>query len=237
MIALGEKLTHFEAGTKGYLEVGGSILAVGGIVLDTYYSAAKSIREIKPYSSVKAIKDGADIVRGGFKLGAGVFGAGTGLCSALLDLMKATDGKERSLTWLYGVRAATGFASAAPTAIAAFSYCNPLLMRVAKGYAAHSTRYRLLTSAAAVAGRLAARVRLLVWVARFNWIGLGLTAVEIGYVFIKDDELQDWCEKSVFRKEKVQRSWLGVQSASARFDGAAKELESLERAVQSVLAR
>lgn len=85
---MGEKLTHFDNRWKGWLEVSGAAFAISGIVLDTYYAAAKSIREIRPYSKIAAIKDGADIVRGGFKIGAGMLSAAAGLCGAVLDVMK-----------------------------------------------------------------------------------------------------------------------------------------------------
>ena len=234
MIALGEKLTHFEANTKGMLEVGGSVMAVGSIVLDTYYSAAKSIREIKPYSAMNAIDKGADIVRGGFKLGAGVLGFGAGLCGAYLDWLKFKDEKNGNLKSIYVLRAATGFVGSGFTITAAFSYAGPMLKHVAKGYAAHSLRYRALTSLAGAAARIAARVRLLVWVARFNLAGLALTVVEIGYLFFKDDDLQNWCEKSVFRKTKTYNNWLGRQVTAESYTDAVKELEELEKASQVV---
>jgi hypothetical protein len=234
MIALGEKLAHFENTEKGWLEVGGSVMAVGSVVLDTYYSAAKSIREIQPYKGVNAINKGADIVRGGFKLGAGVLGFGAGLCSATLDAMKAVHTEDRALALLYSARAGTGFVSAFVTLVAAFSYTESLLAHAAQGYARHSLRYRALTFGAKLALKAAMRVRLLVWAARLNWIGLALTAAEIGYLWFKDDELQNWCGKSVFRAEKSHVNWLGRKVESERFEGAAKELEMLERAAQVV---
>lgn len=235
MIALGEKLTHFEFGTKGYLEVGGSAMAVGSIVLDTYYSSAKSIREIKPYSSINAINKGADIVRGGFKLGAGVLGFGAGLCSASLDWMKFTQERNTMLATIYALRAVTGLVSAGLTIAAAFSYAKPLLGHMAKGYATHSVRYRVLLAAGELAGRWALRVRLLVWVARFNLVGLILTGIEIGYLLLRDDDLQNWCEKCVFRREKASQNWLGRQVTEDYFtEGSVQELTELEKAAQAV---
>lgn len=234
MIALGEKLSHFENNSKGWLEVGGSTMAVGSIVLDTYYSAAKSIREIKPYRGIGAINKGADIVRGGFKLGAGVLGLGAGMCGVVLDIMKAKETEDRALMWIYGLRSTTGFVSGGLTIAAAFSYCQPMLANAAKGFAHHSLRFRALTTAASLAGRLVMRVRLLVWVARWNWAGLAFTAVEIGYLSLKDDDLQNWCEMCVFRKDKKYKNWLGREVRSEHFEGATKELEVLERSAQAV---
>lgn len=234
MLALGEKMSHFENDTKGWLEVGGSLMAVGSIVLDTYYSAAKSIREIKPYRDIKPINRAADVVRGRFKLGAGVLGAGAGLCAATLDWMKVASTDDRFLKGVYVLRGATGFVSAGFTLAAAFSYCSPMLEHAARGYATHSVRYRVLIWSAGRAAALAARVRLLVWVARLNWIGLTFTALEIGYLLLRDNDLQNWCEMCVFRKDKKYQNWLGYEKRSDKFDGAVKELEALDRAAQAV---
>ncbi|MCY1378666.1 hypothetical protein D9M69_663220 [compost metagenome] len=90
-------------------------------------------------------------------------------------------------------------------------------------------------AAGELAGRWALRVRLLVWVARFNLIGLILTGIEIGYLLLRDDDLQNWCEKCVFRKEKVSQNWLGRQVTEDYFtEGSVQELTELEKAAQAV---
>lgn len=233
MIGLGEKLTHAKMDTKSALEVGGSVMAVGSIVLDVYYSAAKSIREIQPYKNINAINKSADIVRGGLKLGAGVLGTGAGLCGAYLDYMKFQYEKDNALKLVYAVRMATGFVSAGFTIAAAFSYSGPLCNHMAKGYAKHQVRYRALITVGGWAGKLALRVRMLVWIARLNLIGLVLTAAEIGYLWFKDDDLQNWCEKSVFRRKKRIGGTTSTVSTE-RFMDATRELEELEKASQVV---
>ena len=96
-----------------------------------------------------------------------------------------------------------------------------------------------------MAGALATRVRLLVWAARLNWLGLAFTVAEIGYLYLKDDELQDWCEKSAFRKVNVKErydaanDWLGVGVAGGtaptdHFTDPAQELKALDRAAEAV---
>ena len=209
-------------------------MAVGSIVMDIQYSAAKSIREIQPYKSINAISKGADVVRGGLKLGAGALGMGAGFCGSTLDFMKMQDEKDVTLKWIYGLRAATGSLSAVFTMVAAFSYSESLCRTVAANYAKTSTRYRLLAKAGDAAFALSSRVRLLVWVARFNWIGLALTVVEIGYLFFKDDDLQNWCEKSVFRKKKSTVNRTGRSVSTHKFPDSSKELETLEQASQAV---
>lgn len=234
MIGLAEKLGHAEWNTKTYLEIGGSVAAVGSIVLDTYYSAAKSIREIQPYRAIGAIEKSADIVRGGLKLGAGALGSGAGFCGAYLDYMKLEGEKDPTLKLIYGVRSAVGGASSLLTLVVAYSYAGPLLKRVATGYAEATLRRRVLFQAGEVAIKLAARVRLLVWAARLNWIGLAFTAAEIGYLLFKDDDLQNWCEASTFRKEKKHKNWLGTVVTNDYHADAHKELEELDKASQVV---
>lgn len=234
MIALGEKLRHFPTDANGWIGIGGSVLSVGSIVLDTYYSAAKSIREIKPYKDINAINKGADIVRGGFKLGAAVLGAGAGVCGAILDWSKLRGEKDAVMKWTYGLRAMTGGLGAGFTLVAGFSYSAPLLTHMAKGFAKSSLRYRFLQAAIKSATWLSARVRLLVWVARINMIGLALTALEIGYMICKDDDLQNWLERCVFRREKQTNNLLGGKSNTEYFGNMESELKALAQIYNSV---
>ena len=234
MIALGEKLSHFEPGTKGYLEVGGSAAAVGSIVMDVFYASAKSVREIAPYKSIDAIKQSADIVRGWCKLGAGVLGATAGLFASILDIMKIDQTEGAGGKTFYFVRASVGAVGTGLGAAAAFSYSGPALARVAEKLPASSWRRQFAKWSAELATKLAARVRLLVWVARFNWVGLGLTLAEVGYLAIKDNELQNWCEQSVFRRSKVSKNWLGTPTREKHFESSTRELEELERSKRAV---
>lgn len=146
--------------------------------------------------------------------------------------MKFSKEKDPTLKTLHALRAGTGFISAGLTIAAAFSYCSPLLTRVALGYAESSLRYWLLTWGAGVALRWGARVRLLVWVARFNWIGLAWTVGEIGYLLFRDDDLQNWFESCVFRKDKEYRNFIGTVKVHEYFPNAKKELEELEKATR-----
>lgn len=234
LIGLGEKIANNKWGWKDGIGIFGSVMAIGSVVMDMYYSGAKSIREIAPYKSIKAIKDGADIVRGGLKLGAGVMSMASSACGAILDLGKLGSEKDPILRSIFFIRAVTGFISAGLTILAAFSYTESFFLHRAKGYAQHQLRYKLLTSAAARAATYAARVRLLVWVARFNWIGLALTAAEIGYLLLKDDDLQNWCEKSVFRLQKKTTNWLGRVAVNDSFTDATVELQELEKSSRVV---
>lgn len=239
MIGLGEKLYRNGVDLrdwdfKTWVEIGGSVMAVGGVVFDTYYSAAKSIREILPYKAIAPINHSADIVRGGLKLVAGVLGCVAGTSAAYLDYLKYEEGKDKTLKLIYGLRAFTGTVSAGLTLAVAYSYTAPFFQRVAKGYAEATVRHKVLSAATGVALRLAARVRLLVWVARLNLAGLVLTAAEIGYLCFKDDDLQNWCEMCTFRKDKQHKNWLGRVVTDDYHADAHKELEELDKAAQTI---
>jgi len=81
---------------------------------------------------------------------------------------------------------------------------------------------------------LSARVRLLFWVARINMIGLALTALEIGYMICKDDDLQNWLERCVFRREKQTNNLLGGKSNTEHFGNIESELKALAQIYNSV---
>lgn len=71
---------------------------------------------------------------------------------------------------------------------------------------------------------LISRLGTVVWLARFNLIILGLTAIEIIYkVYIADNELQDWCKKSAFGVDAV------------KFNNEGKELQEFNEAFAEVL--
>lgn len=245
MIALGEKLSRNglklgDYDARAWFEIGGSVFAVGGIVADTFYSATKSIREIQPYKSIRAIDQGADIWRGGLKLGAGALASLAGSCAVVLDVIKLKEeiiDKEKTdavLAIIYGFRLLAGAGSTLLIPAIAFSYAKPLLENMAKGLAAQAARRRaLLETGVKIVAWLPARVRLLVWVARFNLAGLLLTAAEIGYLYYKDDDLQNWCERCTFRKNKRLTNIFNAPTSNYYAD-ANKELEALHKASQAV---
>ena len=164
---------------------------------------------------------------------------GAGCFSATLDFLHAkdewnSDHRNNTLFYIYAIRSATGFVSAGLTIVSAFSYSENLCKHLAKGYAKHQLRYRAYIRVGGWALRLASRVRLLVWVARMNWVGLALTGIEIGYLAYKDDDLQNWCEKSVFRKVKISKNWIGRTVTEENFGDGQIELEELESGAQSI---
>jgi hypothetical protein len=241
MIGLGEKLYHngvdiHQWDSKARLGVIGGIASVSSIVYDTLYAGAKSIREIEPYKTITPIEKGADIVRGRLKVIGGAFGFIAGGCSTYLDFMKISETKDPTLKWIYALRTGAGVGSTGLSLVAAFSYAGPWLESIEGKYAEGTLRRRLITGGIDVAERLVLRVRLLVWVARLNWVGLALTAAEIGYLLLKDDEMEAWCKMCVFRKKKQHQDWggLGKNVDNDYYIGMNKELAALDKAGRAV---
>lgn len=239
MIGLGEKLHHNglklrDYDAKAWLEISGSICAVSGIVLDTYYAAAKSIREIMPYKAITPINQGADIVRGGLKVAAGVLGCAAGVSGAVLDYFKYEEEKNTMLSAIYLLRTLSGGVSSGLTLVIGYSYTESLLRHIDKRYVSRNVTHKAVEKGVEAAARLSARVRLLVWAARLNWAGLALTAAEIGYLAFKDDDLQNWCEMCTFRKDKQHRNWIGRTVTSDYIGDVQRELEELNKAAQVV---
>jgi hypothetical protein len=84
-----------------------------------------------------------------------------------------------------------------------------------------------------------ARVLLMLRVARFNLIGLTLTAAELayyGYVkFIADDAFQKWCLECTFRNQKTKiNGRTGQISSTRRYVTEKEELEAFEAAYKEI---
>lgn len=236
MIGLGEKFSRDEIDFKTKLEIGGSVLAVTSIVYETLYASVKSVREIEPYKSTRPIEKGADILRGKYKFIGGSFGFFAGGISTYLDFTKFLGEKDTTLAWIYGLRAADGGLSTLFGGVAAFSYAGPWLSSIAKSAGKDTTRRKVLKTTAGWAIKLSSRVRLLVWVARFNWVGLALTAAEIGYLALDDNKMEAWCKMCAFRKKKQRKEWggLGKNVDADHYPSMEKELAALDDAGRDV---
>ena len=228
-----------ELSEKGKWEVGASVLSLSSITFDIIYAVAKSTREIAPYKGMVGVDTALDVVRGGLKMTAGTLSAAAGGISAALDfaagIEEATkDRKNWVLASIYFSRSLAGAVNVSLGLIAAFSYTGPLLLRMSGSGAAVATRLApLLARAGTFAAEKVALARTLwlIRVARFNMIGLTITAVEVVYrCFIMDDALEDWCKACTFRKDKSQ-GWFG---GGKPYPNTQKELEELEKAFKAI---
>jgi hypothetical protein len=211
-IALANKAQHFRDSPRAMSELAASIMSVSSILLDMQYALAKSVREIEPFKSSAATKPllrSLDAVRGGYKLAAGALSAGAGVIGVVLDGVNIANenAKDRPDRFLQIVYLGRGGMSATATyfgAMAAVSYCGEFLKQLPK-----EGRWRQIATWAAkesteeaVKNLAARRTLLLIRVARFNLIGLGLTVFEIGWLLYRDNALQDWFDACTFRADK-----------------------------------
>lgn len=237
-LSLATKLPHFNDSPRLKAEVIASILSLSSISLDLVYAVTKSIREISPYSKMSGINKAADIIRGGFKMAAGLLGALSGFMIVCLDIASAYDEvkKERSdgiLVGIYASRAVFGAINMGLGLAAALSYAAPLLARLAESQLARNFSFSLkaIKYFGGLATTLAGgRTILLIRLARFNLIGLGITVVEVGYrVWIMDDELENWFQACSFRKNK---GWFS-EKPFATVEQELMELQKSFKAIQS----
>lgn len=108
-----------------------SALSVSAIVTDMMYVYTKSVRELPNYVAIDGIKNGADIVRGGFKFRAGSLAAIAGGFTAYSDWQKADKVSDPILSAILYCRASQGAASTIVGSFAAYSYTGPLLEHLA----------------------------------------------------------------------------------------------------------
>ena len=235
-LSLATKLPHFQDSPRLKAEVAASVLSLSSITFDLIYAVTKSIREISPYSKINGINKAADIIRGGFKMAAGVLGALSGFIVVCLDILSAYDEikKERSngvLVGIYTSRAVFGAINMGLGLAAALSYGAPFFARLAGSQLAKNSSFSL--KAINYFGGLAkslvgGRTILLIRLARFNLIGLGITVVEVGYrVWIMDDELENWFQACSFRKG---RGWFSEKP----FATVEQELMELQKALKAI---
>jgi hypothetical protein len=217
-------------------EIGASIASVTGMSVDILYSVTKSIREIEPFKNMKGLEKAADIARGGMKFCSGLASAGAGFVGAGLDFasFKNEAGQARpdwALVAVYGTRSLVGATATATGVIAAYSYAGPTITYMAKTAEASAYKELLIYAGKKSAEAKALRTLWLIRLARFNMIGLAITAAEIGYrCFIKDDDMENWMQACCFRKDKVPGYFKEIP-----FKDGETELKALTRALEAVV--
>lgn len=220
-----QKLGDADDKMRARMEITAAALALSAAGFEGFAIGMEFVQ--KRYRSVTAASRGAAITLGGIKLFAGTlagFAAGIGAVYDFMDA-KAAIKKKHHLLFIALLTRSTAQASLTVfTLLVGFSYsaatweflAKKLPRNLAKGALHLATGARFL----AAAGRLAFMLRV---VANATWIGIGLTILI--WVF-SDDELEDWCEKSSFRKDPKR--------ADDVFPSEAKELEKLYTAFNEV---
>lgn len=137
--------------------------------------------------------------------------AGTaGLLGAVLDGSSAHDSYRREhqiLSLAYASRGVVAASAAAIGATISFAGSAPFL-RVMLGRARDPLLRIMLTHASGLAARLLAReaviLMLRTWGARMGWAAAALTVL---IIVLSPTDLEEWCDRSVFRKDKSRRQY------------------------------
>ncbi len=240
IFALVNKLQHSHGSMKDNIGIAASTLSIASMYFDTQYALAKSIREIAPFK-LSPIDRPADITRGEFKYISGALGVASAGCGTIVDVLsgwQAGTKKEYFLSTLYFIRAGVSGRSMYLAWQLTTSYSGPFRKYIAekmiKGEAQKHTllflgrkaseRMATTTAIAAAEALAKTRVALALNVARWNGIGLALTVLEIAYLVWRDDDLEAWCKKSAFRKNKTHEN----------FENLNEEIETLNLATQTI---
>lgn len=187
------------------------------------------------------INTAADIQRAGFKVMSGYFSAAAGALTAVVDFIGIYGQMKRKepdfiLIAIYLGRGLSGAYTAYGAIKIGFTYTQGAIASQLKNKGLQKT------AEYAVAQQLSQRVGLLLHFSRFNMIGTAFTIVELLYLWLKDDDLQKWCKKCTFRKEKIAESALTKYSfsvmratyATESFPTLDEELEALTQAFAEV---
>ncbi|MET3135512.1 hypothetical protein AAKU55_005822 [Oxalobacteraceae bacterium GrIS 1.11] len=212
-IALLGKISSLKEGEWGIaeLEVAASAFSIASITLDMMYAYTKSVREQPQYNVVTGVEKGADIVRGGFKIAAGLLAVTAGAISAFLDWNKIHGEKDPIQRAILRARALSGGASSFFGLLAACSYAAPLLEHLAEKQGRSIATSRLLGWGAKGAKIFAERVFLLRAVAWLGWVGVAITVIDLSYSgyrwYMNVTALERWFSHCVFRKDKSNKPY------------------------------
>ena len=223
-----------DKGTREWVEFSGAALAVTSAAMETLAVGTEMVKNRTLVSSVT--HKGAVVGLGGLKLFAGSLASVAGAIGAVLDFMDATKAFEKKrllLATALVVRGTAQLSLAVMGAVIGYSFSAPLFEHWARrsaqqgwtgfsrGMTAAAQGAQWLNNPAAKAA--VARVAIVIRVAAgVTWVGLAITVLM--FIFA-DDDLEDWCQKSVFRTKP---------EPDDGFDSEGKEMEGLYLAFQEV---
>ncbi|MBB5020566.1 hypothetical protein HNQ59_003887 [Chitinivorax tropicus] len=205
-------------------EVLGGVLALGSALMDMTYACVKSVRELPQYNVINGINKGADIVRGGFKLAAGMFGLGAGIVSGVLDWNKFNLEKDTSQKVILLIRLVANGLSTFSSTIAAYSYSAPYFEYQVARQGQRTATKRILSILAKGADALSKRVLLLRFVAWLGWVGVIITVADLSYSayrwYIDSQSLEKWFGNCLFRKDQSIYGYASVEDELKEFEKA-----------------
>jgi hypothetical protein len=202
-------------------EVIASASSVAASVTEMMYVYTKSVRELPSYAAIDGIKNGADIVRGGFKLTAGLLAAFAGGITAYSDWLKMKKERDPIVRAILFFRSITGVGSTAVGLLATYSYCGPLLKNLAVKRGQPSTvakGYKFLANGADVLSERVFLLRAIAWV---GWIGVIVTVVDLSYAgyrwYVDYTAITRWLSRCTFRQVKTNKNFSTLKKELEEF--------------------
>lgn len=214
-----------EANEKGWdllkWELIASTCSLGSVLLDMVYAFTKSVRELPKYAMIPGVDKGADIVRGGFKLAAGLFAAVAGGITVSLDYGKTKTEKDPMMIVLLWMKVFSGGGNLIFGSLAAYSYAGPFLTRCAEKTGRAARLSQFFGKAAKWSDALKLRVGLLRAVAWLGWVGLAITIADLAYAgyraYMDATAVQRWFGRCVFRKNRSNAPYKDLKEELKEF--------------------
>lgn len=201
-----------------------SSLSIFAIVTDMMYAYTKSVRELPNYAAIDGIKNGADIVRGGFKLTAGLLAAAAGGITAYSDWQKFEKETDPILSAILFSRSVTGVLSSGAGLLVTYSYCGPILKPLGEraGRSPIVTKgYRLIAEGAEIFSKRVFLLRAIAWL---GWAGVAITVINLsyaGYRWCFDyTAITKWLSRCTFRQVKTHKNFTTLKEEMQEFQNA-----------------
>jgi hypothetical protein len=202
-------------------EIFASATSVAAIVTDMMYTYTKSVRELPHFAAIDGINQGADIVRGGFKITAGLLAATAGGFTAWNDWRKSYKQEDPVIKAIYRVRSVHGLISSGVSLVIAYSYTAPLLKHLAAMNGRSSLARLFLLKGQKGAKWLSRRVIFLRIAAWLGWIGVAITIVDLSYAayrsYVDHTAVTRWLNRCTFRRQKNYRGFATVNEELEEF--------------------
>lgn len=205
-------------------EIFASACSLGSTLSDMMYAYTKSVRELPKYAAFDGVNKGGDIVRGGFKVTAGLLASIAGAITAWSDFAAIHKERDPFQRAILSARFLSGSASSVTGAIAAYSYSGPFLQHLASKKGRSPPSKRTLQTLSRYAIKISNRVTLLRIVAYLGWIGVAITVVDLAYAgyrwYVDYTAVTRWLSRCTFREVKTNKGFATQKEELSEFEKA-----------------
>ena len=212
-----------QADARYYAEMTAATLGGTAALIEVVAQGAEIVME----KAGKHTAVGASVVTGGLKLWAGTLAGAAGLVGATFDWADFKDRKDKDkigVATLYFVKSGVGAFSSLLAIGVGFTFAGEYLERIGKRRGLQTLiRAGVYAKDLAKSGNIFwSRVGFMTWLARASWV---ILVVQIAIWVFDDDDLEKWCDNSVFR----------LDQASKGFKEAEAEMKELNDAIEAVI--